>query len=114
MVKVFNLFIAATFFLSQVVSVNASHLRNASHKEEPVNYVVEQVKDTTSTAVNVAALHIPAVSYGTITEDTANEGSFEKVVDPLTVTAGIMAFGFAINTISAVIGWIKDIISIFR
>ncbi|WP_273756544.1 hypothetical protein [Bartonella sp. MM73XJBT] len=113
MVKVFNILIAATFFLSQAVNVNASHLRNAPHEEEVANYAMEQVNDTTSTAIRMAALHVPAVSYSTTTE-AANEGKFEKVADPMTLAATVMIGGFAINLIGSLIGWIKDIVSIFR
>lgn len=110
MVRVINIFIAATFFLSQVVNVNASHLRNAPHEEEVPNYVMEQVKDTTSTAINMAALHVPAVSYSTTTE-TASEGKFEKVADPVTIAIGVVSIGYFIGM---VIGWVKDIVSIFK
>ncbi|WP_208440384.1 hypothetical protein [Bartonella raoultii] len=110
MVRLFNTFIAATFFLSQVVNVNASHLRNAPHEEEVTNYAMEQVKDTTSTAVNVAALHVPAVSYGTTTGNAA-EGKFEKVADIVTIISGIAGIGYIIGMI---IGWVKDIVIMFK
>ncbi|WP_273720741.1 MULTISPECIES: hypothetical protein [unclassified Bartonella] len=113
MVKVFNILIAATFFLSQAVNVNASHLRNAPHEEEVANYAMEQVNDTTSTAIRMAALHVPAVSYSTTTE-TASEGKFEKVVEPMTIAAAVMLGGFVLSSITSVIGWIKDIVSIFK
>ncbi|VEJ45030.1 hypothetical protein [Bartonella vinsonii] len=118
MIKVFknyvlNTFVVATFFLSQIVSAHANYLKNSSQKEDVTDYVLEQVATVTSTAVSTTAPYVPAVSYGTINGASA-EGKVEKVVEPMTLGVGLLFAGYAISFVSSIIGWIKDIVLMFK
>ncbi|GAA5099913.1 hypothetical protein [Bartonella acomydis] len=107
-----NTFIAAAFFLSQIVNVHANHLTDISQKEV-TDYVMEYVKDTTSKIAGTSASYIPAVSYRTINE-TALEGKVEKVLEPMTIGIGFLAAGYVASFITSIIGWIKDLVIIFK
>ncbi|WP_455481061.1 hypothetical protein V3564_01365 [Bartonella sp. B12(2025)] len=118
MVKIFkiyvlNIFIAATFFLSQVENVNANHLKNTPQKEDAANYVIKQVKNVKSKAVGIATLYVPAVSYDADNKATV-EGKVEKAADPLTIGMGILVTGYVLDLIGTIIGWVKDIVSMFK
>ncbi|MCZ2158487.1 hypothetical protein NPX99_04245 [Bartonella sp. 220] len=118
MVKLFknymlNIFIVAAFFLSQIVSAHANYLKNISQKEDVTDYVLEQVATVTSTATNTTASYVPAVSYGTI-NGASIEGKVEKVVEPMTLGIGLLFAGYGISFISSIIGWIKDIVLMFK
>lgn len=111
--SVLSIFMAGTFFLSQIVNANAYNLQNISQKENMANYVTEQKENTTYKAVRMAALHIPAVSYGT-ENGTIVGGKVEKVLEPITIGLGLLCFGYAISFVSSLIGWIKDITLMFK
>lgn len=112
MVKVFknyvlSLFIATAFSLSQIASVNANYLKNSSQHEASSVFSVKQK------AISMATLYVPSLNYE-VGNKTAFEGKVEKVVEPLTVGVGIMVAGYAISFISSIIGWIKDIVLMFK
>ncbi|WP_019219756.1 hypothetical protein [Bartonella florencae] len=114
MVKIFknylSVFIASTFFLSQTVNVHANYLENTTPKEEFSVSLMEQVKNAKSDAVSTTAFYAPSVSYQT-ENGTTSEGRVEKVVEPLTIGAGVLVAGYAITFI---ISWIKDIVLMFK
>lgn len=103
---------ATTFFLSQIVNVNANYLRNVS-QNDVTDCITEYVKDTTSKVASTSASYIPAVNYETINGTIAEE-KVEKVVEPITIGMGLLVAGYAISFISSIIGWIKDIVIIFK
>ncbi|EJF98994.1 hypothetical protein MEI_00161 [Bartonella vinsonii subsp. arupensis Pm136co] len=118
MVKLFknyvlNIFIVSAFFLSQVASVNANYLKNSSQHDDVTNCALEQVATVTSTTVSTTASYVPAVSYGTI-NGASIEGKVEKVVEPMTLGVGLLFAGYAISFVSSIIGWIKDIVLMFK
>ncbi|MGF7156832.1 hypothetical protein [Bartonella heixiaziensis] len=117
MVKVFkkytlNIFIVSAFFLSQIVSVHANYLRSNFQKED-ADCVMKQVANVTSKAVATTTLYVPEINYGA-KNGTPIEGKIEKVADPITIGMGFMFAGYAISFISSIIGWIRDIVSMFK
>ncbi|EJF81990.1 hypothetical protein [Bartonella doshiae] len=99
-----------TFFLSQIVNVNANYLRNISQQENSTISVIEKENNK---AINMATLYASDFIYG-VGNETTSEGKIEKVVDALTIGTGIMFAGYAINLIGMIIGWIKDIVLMFK
>ncbi|WP_208437851.1 hypothetical protein [Bartonella taylorii] len=115
MVKVFKNYIlsavmAITFSFSQVVSVNANYLISNSQKEKISVSVIESEKEK---AINMAAFHVPTVSYGE-KNGAPVEGKVENVVETVTVAMGLLVVGYALNIIGSIIGWVKDIVVIFK
>ncbi|MBB4076695.1 hypothetical protein GGR08_001001 [Bartonella fuyuanensis] len=106
---VFSIFIASTFFLSQIVNVNANYSRKDAPKEEFSVSLMEKAKNIKSDAVSRTAFYFPSVSY-----ETVSEGKVEKVVDPTTIGVGLLVAGYAISFIGSLISWIKDLVLIFR
>ncbi|WP_208433918.1 hypothetical protein [Bartonella taylorii] len=112
MVKVFknyvlSILIATAFSLSQVANVNANYLKNSSQQETSSVFAAKQK------AISMATLYIPSLNYE-VGNKTTFEGKVEKVVEPLTVGMGIMIAGYAVSFISSIIGWIKDIVLMFK
>ncbi|GAA5103472.1 hypothetical protein [Bartonella jaculi] len=115
MVKLFknhvlSIFIAVAFILSQIVNVNANHLKSNPKKEEISVSVIEQGRKK---ATNMAALYIPGLNYGA-ENDAVIEGKIEKVIfGPITLgfftTIGALGFGFLTGTImgifTGILGW---------
>lgn len=117
MVKLFknyvlSFFIASTFFLSQTINVNANYLENTPPKEE-LSIPLMALKNAKSDTVSTTAFYTPSVSYQ-IENGTASEGKVEKVVEPITIVVGILAAGYGISFIGSIIGWIKDIVLMFK
>ncbi|WP_208440828.1 hypothetical protein [Bartonella raoultii] len=104
---VLNIFIVIAFLLSQVINVHANHLKNEAQWETVA--FMEQGKKRT---INIAALYVPNFTYEAKSE-SAIEGKFEKVFEPITLgllsTAGALGFGFLTGTVmaifSGIIGW---------
>ncbi|MBX4336122.1 hypothetical protein [Bartonella raoultii] len=109
----FSVCIAITFLLSHIVNVNAHHLINVPKKESIAQHTTEQKNDLTYKAVRMAALYTPAVSHGQGNEAIIG-GKIEKVVEPMSIAIGIMCTGYVISIITSVIGWVKDIVWIFK
>ncbi|WP_317992963.1 hypothetical protein [Bartonella gliris] len=114
MVKMFknhvlSAFIAITFSLSQIVNVNANLSKNSPQKEDASVSVVKQEKKK---AINMAALYIPSLNYGSENEAITG-GKIEKVFEPITLgfftTIGALGFGFftgsILGIITGIIGW---------
>ncbi|MGF7156834.1 hypothetical protein [Bartonella heixiaziensis] len=106
---VFSVFIAIIFSLSQIVNVNAYHLKNSPQKEEISVSVVKQDKKK---AISMAALYLPSLNYGSENEALTG-GKIEKVFEPITLgfftTTGALGFGFLTGSIlglfTGIIGW---------
>ncbi|WP_455466511.1 hypothetical protein [Bartonella sp. B39] len=118
MVKIFknyalSILIAYAFFLSQIVSVNANHLKNGHQKEVIAGFLMEQVGNASSQAVTMVTFYAPILGYEVKNGDTV-EGKIEKIVEPITVGTGILIAGHVVSFISAVIGWIKDILLMIK
>ncbi|WP_139412929.1 hypothetical protein [Bartonella mastomydis] len=118
MVKIFknyvlSVFIASTFFLSQTVNVNANYLENTPPKEELSIPLKQQIKYAKSEEVFTTAFYAPSVNYQT-ENGTTFEGKVEKVLEPMTVGMGLLLTGYAISFIGSIIGWIKDIVLMFK
>ncbi|MBB5073533.1 hypothetical protein HNQ69_000654 [Bartonella callosciuri] len=114
MVKVFknnvlSVFIVAAFFLSQVVNVNANHLRNSSQKEDVIDYILKQMGNPISNITGITDLYVSTVNYGVENKATV-EGKIEKVIEPVTIVTGLVIATYAINLIGALTAWIKEII----
>ncbi len=115
MVKIFKNYIlsavmAIVFSFSQVVSVNANYLINDSQKEKISVFVIESEKGKT---INTVAFHVPTVSYGE-KNGALVEGKVEDVVETVTIAMGLLVVGYALNIIGSIIGWVKDMVVIFR
>ncbi|AGF75492.1 hypothetical protein [Bartonella vinsonii] len=118
MVKLFknymlNMFIVASFFISQIASAHANYLKNSSQNDDVTDCVLEQVATATSTAVKTTTSYVPTISYGTINEANI-EGKVEKVLDPMTIGLGFMFIGYGLSIVSSIIGWIKEIVLMFK
>ncbi|WP_156850487.1 hypothetical protein [Bartonella refiksaydamii] len=112
MVKVFknhvlSIFIAIAFSLTQVANVNANYLKNSSQQETTSLSAVKQK------VISMATLYAHSLNYG-VENKAIIEGKVEKVVEPLTIGFGLLAAGYAISFISSIIGWIKDMVLIFK
>ncbi|MET3589368.1 hypothetical protein ABID23_000445 [Bartonella silvatica] len=107
---VLNTLIASTFLLSQVVNTNASHY---TVKEKAVDYVTVKTENKVSTATHTASFYTPAVSHGAENGAIA-EGKTEKVAELLTIGVGIMIAGYAFSFLGSIIGFIKDIVAMFK
>ncbi|QEE08980.1 cytochrome c-type biogenesis protein DsbD, protein-disulfide reductase [Bartonella kosoyi] len=118
MIKIFknhmlSIFIMSAFSLSQVVDGHANYLQNSTHRE---NSFVSTIKQKRKDAIHTVSLYTPSLN-GDVENETAIEGKFEKVIEPVTIgTFGIgMALGYASSTIGMFIGWIiSKIVSYFK
>ncbi|WP_208432618.1 hypothetical protein [Bartonella taylorii] len=99
---VLSIFIAIAFFLSQVVNVNANHLRNTPQQKDVSLFVIEQGKKE---AIRMAALSIPSLNYGMGNENII-EARIEHVFEPIRLgtftTIGSMVFGFFTGFVMAI------------
>ncbi|WP_019220553.1 hypothetical protein [Bartonella senegalensis] len=107
--QLLSIFTASVFCLSQVANVHANHLDNDSQPVSRISVVEQGNKKT----INMASFYIPSLNHGTGNE-AAFEGKVEKVVGPLTIGVGVMTAGYAISAISTIIGWITQIIALFK
>ncbi|BBL53633.1 hypothetical protein MF1_08910 [Bartonella quintana] len=105
-----SILIASAFSLSQVANVHATHLRNSP---QTVNTSVSVIEQGKKQAINMAALYVPSLNHGAENE-TDFAGKVEKVLEPLTITMGVAAVGYAISIIGTLIDWIAKIASLFK
>ncbi|WP_455466510.1 hypothetical protein [Bartonella sp. B39] len=104
---VLNIFIVIVFFLSQVMSINANHLRNSHKKEEVAGFLMKQAGNTISKAVTMTALHDSTFGYE-VENGIPTEGKIEKVVEPVTLSlfgVGVLT-GYAASAAGMLLGWI--------
>ncbi|WP_208432619.1 hypothetical protein [Bartonella taylorii] len=106
---VLNIFIMIVFFLSQIVNVNANHLRNNSQKE---NISISLEKQGRKKVISMATLYVPDLNYGVENKATI-EGKIEKVLEPITLgTFGVaMLSGYGTAIVGMVIGWVINCIT---
>lgn len=105
-----NIFILFAFFLSQVINVNANHLKNYPEIESFSVSVIEPEKKKTN---NIATLLYVPNFTDTGQNKAALEGKVEKVFEPITLGVfsmiGALGFGFLTGSImatfTAIIGW---------
>ncbi|WP_317992965.1 hypothetical protein [Bartonella gliris] len=115
MVKLFknhvlSIIIATVFSLFQVINVNANYLKN-NFQQEVVSVSVE--KQGENKAISTTTFHTTDLNRGAKNE-TAIEGKVERVLEPLTVGIGVILAGHVISAITAFIGWITQIVSLFK
>ncbi|EJF81991.1 hypothetical protein [Bartonella doshiae] len=93
-----------TFFLSQIVNVNANYLRNISQQENSTISVIEKENNK---AINMATLYASDFIYG-VGNETTSEGKIEKVVEPVRIgNFGFgMAIGYGTQVLGMLLGWI--------
>ncbi|WP_455479705.1 hypothetical protein V4B17_01225 [Bartonella sp. B23] len=118
MVKIFKnyvlgIFIAYAFFISQIVNVNANYLRNGHQKEDTFVFLMEQAGNAESQAINMTALYASTLDYE-MENGAIIEGTVERVVEPITIGTGLLIAGHVVNLISAIIGWVKEILSMVK
>ncbi|MET3589367.1 hypothetical protein ABID23_000444 [Bartonella silvatica] len=92
-----NIFMVIAFFLSQVVNVNASYLKNNIQEKNISDYVIEK---------NIP-FHISDFNYKTKNE-AITEGKVEKVAEFVTIgNFGMgMLIGYATTIVGMLLGWI--------
>ncbi len=88
-------------------------MRTNTPKEELSVSFIEHVKNAKSDAVSTTAFYAPSVSYQTENETNA-DGKVEKVLEPVTLGMGLLFAGYAVSFIGSIIGWIKDIVVMFK
>ncbi|EJF85765.1 hypothetical protein [Candidatus Bartonella washoeensis] len=108
--KMLSIFLVSAFSLLQVASVNANHFKNSSQQEY---YSASVVKKEENTVISTAALSIPSLK-SEVEHEAAIEGKIEKVAGALTLGVGFMIAGYAINLITTLIGWITQIVGLFK
>ncbi|WP_455478589.1 hypothetical protein V3565_01600 [Bartonella sp. B10] len=112
--NVLAIFISITFFLSQIINVNANYSKNNTHQSDILALVMEQ---SSNKAKNIDTLYVPNLDYG-VENEAAIEGKIEKVFEPITIgifsTMGAFGTGFLTGSVmaavSALIGWAIGII----
>ncbi|WP_455466509.1 hypothetical protein [Bartonella sp. B39] len=106
---VLSIFVAVAFFLSQIVNVNANHLRSSPQRGDVSVFVMGQEKKK---EISTAAFYVPSLNYRAESQ-TDFEGKIERVFEPITLgfftTLGALGFGALTGSVmavvTAVIGW---------
>ncbi|WP_019220554.1 hypothetical protein [Bartonella senegalensis] len=106
--QVFNIFIAVFFSLSQIISAHANHLSNSAQQEK---LSVSEIEHGKNKEINITTLYAANFNHQAENE-TALEGKFEKVVEPITIGIfGIgIAIGYATTAAGLFLGWIINLI----